>query len=204
MLINPNKMEISSDAIIKILEDGRFKTQIETGASHGYLDIGKRKSATRTLFAGGESIDVKDTDYEIYGYLDKAERANMYGNCRIVLKKDNLIDRTTVTVGDSLELIATGADPTGTLANSPKIYSYGDVFSTSVPNAPQRLAEVRKDFESIKENGHLSSGGYVELQFHGGVKATDIEYIEVSHADANAKQIADLAEKKGVKIKWKK
>ena len=194
----------NSSDVINILQDGRMKSQIETGTSHGYLDIDKRKRATSQLFAGSEPISVSDSEYEIYGYLGNAPRANMYGNTRIVFKKRNLFDRTTLTVGDSLELIETGADPMATLAGDPKFVSYGRVFSDSIPNAPQRLEDVRRDFESIEKNGYLSDGGYIELQFHGGVTTEDIEYIEMSRSDANADKIEKLAEMRGVKIKWRK
>lgn len=193
----------SSGDVVHILDDGRFKSQIETGATHGYLDINRRKVATSQLFAGSEPISVADDKYEIYGYLGKAPRANMYGNTRIVLKKGNLIDRTTVTIGDSLELLETGADPMATLATDPKFVSYGKVFSDSVPNAPQRLQDVQRDFESIAKNGYLSDGNYIELQFHGGVSTNDIEYIELSRQNVNAERIADLAKDRGVEIKWK-
>ena len=193
----------SSGDVVKILEDGRFKSQIETGASHGYLDTRRRKIATQQLFAGSEPLDVADSNYEIYGYLGDAPRAKMYGNTRIVLKKDNIIDRTTLTVGDSLELLETGADPMATLATEPQIMSYGKVFSDSVPNAPDRLKDVQRDFASIADKGYLSDGNYVELQFHGGLSAEDIEYIEMSKSDANAQAVEKAANDRGVKIKWK-
>lgn len=193
----------SSGDVVKILEDGRFKSQIETGASHGYLDTRRRKIATQQLFAGSEPLDVADSNYEIYGYLGDAPRAKIYGNTRIVLKKDNIIDRTTLTVGDSLELLETGADPMATLATEPQIMSYGKVFSDSVPNAPDRLKDVQRDFASIADKGYLSDGNYVELQFHGGLSAEDIEYIEMSKSDANAQAVEKAANDRGVKIKWK-
>ena len=191
-----------SEAVENILRDGRFKTQMETNTSEGYLDIDLRKRATQNLFAYGEPIQVGDNEYEIYGYLDKASRANMYGDSRFVLKKQNLIDRTTVTVGDSLEMLERGGDPTPTKANNPKIISYGQVWDEGYPPTQERLDQIRQDFDDIEAYGHKSLGGYVELQFHGGVALDDVDYVVVSKSAYNADEIARLAEEKGVDVKW--
>lgn len=192
-----------SESVLHILKDGRFKSQIETEASHGVLDITKRKNTTSRLFTMGEEREFSSDSYEIYGYLDNASRASMYGDCKIVLKKENLLERTTFTVGDSLELIESGADPFASLVTNPSFSSWGqNVFSGSIPNAPQQLDRIRGDFSSIAKTGHLSSGNYVELQFHGGVSVVDIDYISLSRNAPNAKEIEELAKKAGVKIKW--
>jgi hypothetical protein len=192
-----------SQSVLHILKDGRFKSQIETQASHGVLDVEKRKRTTSRLFTMGEEKGFSDDAYEIYGYLDNASRASMYGDCKIVLKKQNLMQRTTFTVGDSLELIESGADPFASLASRPSFSSWGQsVFSESIPNAPQQLDRIRGDFSSIAKTGHLSSGNYVELQFHGGVSVEDIDYISLSRSVPNAKEIEELAQKAGVKVKW--
>ena len=192
-----------SQSVLHILKDGRFKSQIETEASHGVLDVEKRKRTTSRLFTMGEESGFSEDAYEIYGYLDNASRASMYGDCKIVLKKQNLMQRTTFTVGDSLELIESGADPFASLASRPSFSSWGQsVFSESIPNAPQQLDRIRGDFSSIAKTGHLSSGNYVELQFHGGVSVEDIDYISLSRNVPNAKEIEELAQKAGVKVKW--
>ena len=192
-----------SESVLHILEDGRFKSQIETQSSHGLLDVEKRKSTTSKLFTMGEESDFADDAYEIYGYLDNAPRASMYGDCQIIIKNENLFERTTFTVGDSLELIDSGADPFASLITEPNFSSYGqNVFSDSIPNAPQQLERIRKDFEGIAEKGHLLSGNYVELQFHGGVSVEDVDYIIMSKNSPHSSKIKELAEKMGVKIKW--
>ena len=194
-----------SSAVMHILEDGRFKTQIETGESHGYKDIQMRKRAADELFAFGERLDIPDTDYEVYGFLGNAPRAKMYGDCRIVLKKENMISRTTMTIGDSLELVQEGLSPFASRVDDPNITSMGNsIFSHSVPNAPQRLQDIQRDFASIAQNGYLASGNYIELQYHGGVTLDDIDYIEISRRDINADAIDKLAEMNGVRIKWRK
>ena len=194
-----------SQSVLNILKDGRFKSQIETGASHGVLDIDKRKKTTSRLFTMYEETGFSEDAYEIYGYLDNAPRASMYGDCKLVLKKQNLMQRTTFTTGDSLELIACGSDPFASLASRPSFSSWGQsVFSESVPNAPETLDWIRKEFSSIAETGHLRSGNYVELQFHGGVSVEDIDYISLSRNTPNAKEIEELAQKEGVKVKWTK
>ena len=59
------------------------------------------------------------------------------------------------------------------------------VFSDSILNAPKQLDRIRDSFSSISETEHLSSGNYIELQFHGGASADDIGYISLSK-DAKA------------------
>ena len=70
----------------------------------------------------------------------------------------------------------------------------------------QNAKEASKTFDNVFviNSGHLSSGNYVELQFHGGVSAEDIDYISLSRNAPNAKEIEELAQKAGVKVKWTK
>ena len=190
-----------SKGIIGILESGRMKSQIETGTSKGELNPDLRRRMTSELFNDGESLDVPDDQREIYGYLDDAPGAEFYGNCRLVFKKDHLMGRTTLTMGDSLEQHLRGAYQLPTLASAPGFASYDiDTFDGGW-SVKSKLEEIKRDFDRVEEKGYPTSR-YVELQFHGGVTTDDIDYIEMPKSDPRAKEVEDLAKKKGVKVKW--
>lgn len=200
-----------SAAIEKILKDGKLKGIAETNTSNGEFDIGLRKHATESLFGLYADIDNLDiTDFEKYGYLGTADRAKMYGDCRIVFKKENLWDRTTFTVGDSLESVANGGYKTPTKVSDPKIVSFSkDPFTSDQPSVNEvALKSAQKIFDSIEKNGYfngvINNQDYVELQFHGAVTLEDIAYIEIPQKSKNLTEILDIAEEKGVKIKVKK
>ena len=206
--VDKNEFSSRTDAlsIMGILSDGRMKTQIETGKTHGYKDRDKRIQASNDMFNGGDPMNINDDEYEIYGYLGNAKRADMYGDCRIVFKKDQVIDRTTLTIGDSLEQRASGAWQVPTMATDPKILSYNvNPFESEYYTPKETLKHTDDIFKSIRETGCVnSSGDYVELQIHGGVSLSDIEYIEVPASDWRRPVIETLAKKNGVSIKWKK
>jgi len=191
-----------SNAILGILQDGRMKSQIETGESNGHKDIQMRKSLAVDLFNGGDALEIGDDQYELYGFLDHAERAKMYGDCRIVFKKDNVKTRTTFTVGDSLQQKQLGNSQVPTLVTDPKIYSLGmNPFSgASLPK--EVLERTERTFSEIAQSGKTATD-YVELQFHGGIQTSDIEYLEIPKNSQDRAQIESLAKQRGVEIRWK-
>lgn len=200
-----------SNAIEQILKDGRLKGTVETHTSNGELDVDLRKRATSELFGLWDDVDsMEDKEFEKYGYLGTADRAKMYGDCRIVFKKDNLWDRTTFTVGDSLEAHVNGGYKTPSKVSDPKIISFSkDPFTPDQPDINEiAIRNIKKAFDSIEEHGYfkgvINNEDYVELQFHGTVLLDDISYIEVPQSSANLADILAIAEEKGVKIKVKK
>lgn len=197
-----------SNAIEKILRDGKLKGTIETHTSNGELDLDLRKRATGELFGLYDDVEeLSASEFEKYGYLGTADRAKMYGNCRIVLKKENLWERTTFTVGDSLEAHVNGGYKTPTKVSDPKIISFSkDPFTPDQPDLNETVIKnIQKAFDSIEEHGYfkgvINNEDYVELQFHGAVTTDDIAYIEVPKGCDNLVEILDIAEEKGVKVK---
>ena len=201
-----------SKAVEKVLRDGEYKSYAQTGKTNGDASDYFRKSATEDLFGLYDGVDDFDpSDFEKYGYLGKAKRAeNLYGNNRIVYKKDNLWNRTTFTVGDSANALHVGTPVTPTKVSKPSVVSYTkDPFKADSPHDNEVIAKaIEKTFKSIEENGYFrgvtSSQDYVELQFHGKITTNDIEYIEVPEDVENLDEILKLAKKRGVKIKIKK
>lgn len=199
-----------SKAIEQILKDGKLKGIVETGTSNGENDVRLRKRATEELFNFFEVDDLEPAEFEKYGYLGTADRAKMYGDCRIVFKKDNLWDRTTFTVGDSLEAVVNGGYKTPSKVSDPKIVSFSkDPFTPDMPTVNETaIKNIQKAFDSIEENGYfkgvINNQDYVELQFHGDVTLADIDHIEIPQGSKNLAEILETAEKKGVKIKVKR
>lgn len=200
-----------SKAIEQILIDGRLKGTVETNTSNGELDVSLRKRATGELFGlWDDAEELEAGEFEKYGYIGTADRAKMYGDCRIVFKKDNLWDRTTFTVGDSLEAVVNGGYKTPSKVSDPKIVSFSkDPFTQDQPSLNEMaIRNIQKAFDSIEEHGYfkgvINNEDYVELQFHGAVVLEDIAYIEVPQKSENLAEILEIAEEKGVKIKVKK
>lgn len=198
-------------AIEQILRDGRLKGTVETNTSNGELDVDLRKRASEDLFGLWDvSEELEASEFEKYGYLGTADRAKMYGDCRIVFKKENLWDRTTFTVGDSLESHVNGGYKAPSKVSDPKIVSFSkDPFTVEDPSINDvAIKNIQKAFNSIEEHGYfkgvINNEDYVELQFHGAVLTDDIAYIEVPQKCENLAEILEIAEEKGVKIKVKK
>ncbi len=197
-----------SKAIEQILKDGKLKGTVETNTSNGELDVDLRKRATGELFGLYEDVEgLEPSEFEKYGYLGTADRAKMYGDCRIVFKKDNLWDRTTFTVGDSLEAHMNGGYKTPSKVSDPKIVSFSkDPFTADQPDINViALRNTQKAFDSIEEHGYfkgvINNEDYVELQFHGAVTTSDIAYIEVPKDCENLVEILEIAGEKGVKVR---
>lgn len=198
-----------SIAIEHILKDKKFKSFVETKTTNGYKDLTMRKDATKQLFSlWDDELELGVSQFEKYGYLGKADRAkSLYGNCRIVFKKEKLWDRTTFTVGDSLESLNDGSRKIPSLVSKPKIVSNGtNIFSENMPDINNTVINaIQKRFDSIEENGYfqgmMNAEDYVELQFHGEITLDDIAYIEVPKSSKNLDVIQELAKKYKVKIK---
>ena len=94
------RIRMHDEGVRGFLRDGRFKTQHETGYSGGGMfDPRLRESVESTLWPDMD-------DYPIYGYfhdpdVPDTDNSEYYGAWVMVLK-DDLKDRMTMTVGDSL------------------------------------------------------------------------------------------------------
>ena len=154
-----------------------------------------RRWATAEIF----NVDISEleaSDYEKYGYLScKDKRQDIedgsdvpfyYGNVIMNLEKENVLERTTLTIGDSLdnrwELGERSITPT--LANNPRI--------TCIPGHSRRLAKLISQhiksgsispkhpnlIHKIKTK-HLDFS-YIELQIHGELSfKKDVESIHI-------------------------
>lgn len=169
----------SMESLEKILEDGRIKSQFETGKSATYINGEIRKEVEKELY--GYDLDMDDSLRPIYGYLTNTKDgfefssrngAMMYGNVTIVLKKKDLIKRTTFTVGDSL-------DGTRWDFKVPNLYENPTISSMAAnrsltDNYGKFTGKLGKTLNEVTENV-----AYIELQYHGGVNVSNIEKVYI-------------------------
>lgn len=189
-LIENNEFRIKfpsdDESVIKsILQDGRYKTQFETETSGGVLNSYIRENASHNLF--NTPSDTPKKDYEKYGYLgskneikdNRNPQLGFYGDGIITLKKSEMMDRTTITVGDSLRDASDGRYIMGSKVTN--------VDSTVCVGRPSMIEEFNSRINSkIESNGindastiGFATRSYFELQYHGDVTLKDIESITV-------------------------
>jgi hypothetical protein len=169
-----------------ILEDGRFKTQFETGRSGGTFGIDDRRKAE--LNGMGVPEDIDDKLRPIYGYYKTpTHQAKDFGDVEYVFKK-SVVSRTTITVGDSL-------------------YSFGvnhSVASPALQPAKEMIADAKTAVNMVHGDGDISDS-YIEAQIHGGVTLEDVDYI-ILHRDPRIKKelnaIAKAYRAKGFRVEF--
>lgn len=176
-------LNINSANIDDVLT-GHLKNQFETGTTDGSDDLSARRDLSHNIF--GTPTGTKKEDREKYGYLaDKDDFDNTLGDggpwygekgdgdrCTIVFKKDNVKDRTTYTLDDSLM---------GCTDYGHRSYAAGIVDTTcSIEGASYNPAYAVRiangEVQSLKDLYH-NPYDYCEAQYHGGVLAKDIEQI---------------------------
>lgn len=184
----------------KIVSDGRFKTQFETGTSGGTLDMSTRTRGANQLFGEGQDF-VEDRFREKYGYLgesdfikdNKRTKAKQYGDCVIHFKKEALEKRTTFTIDDSLgsaicnEIVA--GDINNPRANGIDMESIDVIHSMIKNNLPKNLQTFLDETEAR----------YFELQYHGELSVDDISEICFTNSLPSQNTI-DKLKSKGIKL----
>lgn len=121
------------------------------------------------------TIDFSDT--EKYG--------TRYGTNVVVLKKDRVQDRTTFTLGDSLNSTRNAA---ASKVLNPKIYSFGALPSKDQLKNATTLTEISAH--------RFITDQYAEAQIRGGISFKDINYIRLAE-EPNA-TLKNLLKEKGI------
>lgn len=160
-----------------ILHDSkRFKSQFETGTSHGALSPSSRARAEHAFFAFPENAKHDKENRPIYGYASDnpngvhntkgshppATRATSYGDC-IVKIKESTRNRITFCFDDSLS-------EANTLACTPIDKPHFTSFDINSGD-PLKMSEDIASFDQ---------GSYLELQYHQKLTVDDIESIHLS------------------------
>lgn len=144
----------STDSLVRILNDGRFKSQFETGKSGGTLNPDYRAAAEKYMFGYQKALPVEQRP--IYGYLrdpGRPDGASWYGDALMDLRP-SVRERTTVVWTDSL-----GAAAQPSPLNRIRASAFDPRSGTGTPTMPK-----------IGRTGYP----YTEAQMHGGVSADDI------------------------------
>ena len=174
-----------SSVLESILNDGRLKTQFETNTSGGALNTDVREKASYNLFNTPSNTTARE--YEKYGYLGSKDVSKdlaspflyPYGDGVITLRKSEVVDRTTITFGDSLRNAVDGRYIMGSKVTS--------IDSTVCVGRPSLIDDYNKALTNNIakygiEDASSASGmtcGYLELQYHGDITLKDIESITV-------------------------
>lgn len=165
-------INIDSDLMDDFLREGRFKSQFETGTSKGSFAPEARAEFEKNFF--GYANDLNPEKRPIYGFLaDKTDNATdvveQYGNVTCVLKKDEVINRTTFTWDDSLN--ATRMQPVK--LSNPDYRAACFTGSDDIYNFEKGLMNLK----NINQGEAYIAGRvpYVEAQIHGGVSIKDVD-----------------------------
>lgn len=192
-------VRVRDSVLPKILDDGRFKSQFETGTSMGALTTAGRSKVEADLFGSRPATTPKDRP--IYGYLaapnfgttfDTAFQREVadYGDVAVKLKP-RVRDRTTLTLGDSL---ATADGLAGTPARKMTL--------DAAPLDRPRWERAHRELHAAKDGPAAlrvleANLSYVEAQFHGGLSVSDIA--EVAFDDRQPPEgLRKLLEEKGI------
>jgi hypothetical protein len=186
----------SVGSLIEIIDDGRFKTQYETGTTGGGLDISGRSN----IELMGQNVDygIDISKRPVYGCLkqnvngvinvDEYSGDAKYGDCVCVMK-NSLRDRTTFCFGDSKDRRLYSSP-----LSNPEFKSF-----LGYDNVIEDYKNItNEDFSSLFANGKIS---YPEIQIHDGVKVDDIDYVIITSGKrkkANKELIKNL-ESAGIK-----
>lgn len=151
----------SFESFQRILDEGRFKSQFETGKSGGMLSPKHRATAEYNMFGFANDVDASKELRPIYGYARDADElassgysaAEGYGDVLFDFK-ESVRQRTTVVWTDSL-----GATAKPSPVARPRWWSW-DVEYSGIPRGTNAWGTP-----------------YRELQFHGGLRIEDVHRI---------------------------
>lgn len=179
---NPIAINFHSRNIDALLEDGRIKSQFETGTSGAILNKNARLNSEELGLGVPERARAQNRP--IYGFLRISRQAEEigYGDITFVLK-DNVKNKSTITAGDSLYDFAGGVT-VGTPVTKPGKGSWGNYVSELF------------DFDSgmITEADLLRRMNYFEVQIQGGAKLSDISHVIDRKGALSSDQIRRLNE----------
>ena len=201
---NAYSMRVNARDMQSIIDKG-FLNQFQTKTSGGTLSARDRKTASYRLF-GNDAMKMADDEFEKYGYLGsmdfkvdaKTSQTSQYGRTIVKFKKDELKDRVTYTVDDSLG---------NALYNEVVGGKIGDECSISgVPlfNTDDLLEYFKEsdwaDIDNADEIAQLMGCRYWEIQFHGKLTIDDVDSICYTGRDNPTDEILKQLKDHNVKV----
>jgi len=175
-----------STILDKIIKDGRFKSQFETGSSGGMFNPESRRGLEKQIFKAPTTLE--NSKRPIYGMLSDESvhhwTGAQYGNTIIKLDKSKILNRTTYSYADSLA--AYGQFQPAKLT-APHIAAF-----------PAQLGDPLVLLRNTKGLGGLPGGAYAEIQIHGGVSVDLIQ--KVTFTDVVKQSTLDALTKAGIKF----
>lgn len=199
-------IRVPADHLPAIVASGSVKSSMEIGTGTTVGGNPVRMKACKLLF-GRDTAALKPEDFPKYGYLScenpfknllvSDEMSFQYGGAAIKLRKEKLFHRTTITVGDSVNIFRCTGLMADRVDNILPVSVYGlphgdDKPLLKLPDPGfcwRYLAAKIKDGTLTKDNffqldellGDLIPVfEFFELQFHGPVTlAEDVERIDV-------------------------
>lgn len=191
---------IDAENLISVLNDGRFMNQFETGTSHGALALGARTNCELEVF--GVPVDTSGANRPVYGMLfpkvdnwdngwedvDSSIRefyrngpGDHYGNCTVIFRRENIINNTTLTLGDSLD----NQYATSGIRVSDPVFTCGRGGIAG----PLLSPDLTDNTEFVETMSWTT--GYCEIQLHG-VQSHSINNIERVIVDRHARGADEL------------
>ena len=184
--VNGFYMQIKAEYLENVTDE-HFKNQFEVGGNSGgaEFDANDMSPTNGRVEAAMQLFDVDyrtmgRQDYEKYGYLNSMDfntamnNLNWYGDALVRFKKENVWDRTTYTMTDSL-----GLETVAGRVNNPSIAGFSKWrINPSVMNESEinnALVAVRDPKEFT--NRLYGRSPYLELQYHGKLTMNDVEEI---------------------------
>jgi len=193
-------VRVPDDVVEKILEEGRFKNQFETGRTRGMFDLELRKQVELNVMGVSGLTSAKDRP--IYGYLSSTsphvpeaigarhaqmsthQNTGLFGNT-VIKMKEVVRKRTTFTFQDSLgDANSAVASP----INKPGIRSMNSFMHSSARSGEVPDFIKKKDVDLVE--------GYFEVQIHKGLSVSDIEHL--SFREKPSEVVESLLKEKGI------
>jgi hypothetical protein len=148
----------------KIIADGRFKSQFETGTSGGYFEPNIRLEVEEE---NGVPWETSKELRPIYGFIKTGtsydNSSDQYGRVEYILKK-SVRERTSFVIGDTIN-------------------DQGDVVASPVDDPSILSIQSRYQLRRVYDRNYDGLRTYVEAQVHFGVKLSDVERV-VYHGPA--------------------
>lgn len=188
--VNINLREVSLE---RVLDDGRFKSAFENPTYGEYMER-RLQIETESM---GIPLKIKPSQRPIYGSI--TGDADMYGEIRVTLK-ETVKNRTTMTLGDSfleqnpvsIKDVLSGDVTRNALVQASPTNSTGKLYALEYKGADVRLIS-----DQFKQ-----SQTYWEVQIHGGVKLTDIDFVTLPKY-YEGRPIIDKLKAKGIQVVFK-